>query len=1237
MSSAVTGKGVPVKVPNRSIRLSVLRLVRMAVAFVVVAGSLGLATVTATAQDGGSSCPSDGADNYSDVVEGSTHADNIACLRELGISEAGDTYRPGEDMTCSEMAAFMANAYQALTGEEAPIADHEFTDIADDPNADDIARISPNGLAITKGTTDTTYSPNDPVIRGHMALFLTRLYKAVAGTDAPTGDTEFTDIGERSEEQQTAIGQLFALEVTTGTTDTTYSPTDNVTREQMGSFVARMYRALDAIPDPPDPAEAPGAPTGVEVAVSGDDGDALDVSWTAPEDSGTSDVTSYVVQWKSGDDDYSEDNQSSADDASATVAGLTKGATYTIRVAAMSGDGQSDWSDETSALIPEDPGVPTGVAVAISGDAGDALDVSWTAPEDSGTSDVTGYVVQWKSGDDDYSEDNQSSAEDTSASFDDLTQGDTYTFRVAAVSDDGQSDWSDEASGNPGIVPGAVGNLRVTPGNKTLSVTWDAPDDGGSPITGYTIEWRSGRESSETAQAAGSALGYTITLKNNVGRYTVSVTPTNAVGNGPVASVSPGTTTTPTPVASSAPQNLALSQDLAGTTVTASWTPPSDTGGRDVVNYVVQSRSTNRADGVTTDWSTATDVILPTPLTLVVSTTITSSLGNALEVRVRADNTVADDDPDTGLGEWANATITPATAPAAPATPTLNAAHKSIQVTWVPPADNGSEITGYKVSHSSGGAATEASVGADATMHTITGLQNGFQYSVTVKAVNAKGDSDASTASPGTPIPVPAAPRNIRAVVPPQFMADGETLDNDGMSLDVSWDAPAANDTRPVTGYVVQYQTSAIPGPGATCPTGAGSTGAAATADGGCSAGTPTAGPTVSPAEVATRTVTIPSLTNGVSYDVLVQAQNDHDDDTNTAVASGPVAVGTGTPANVPGAVEFLEVEPGYRLLTVRWVHIAANGSDVTHYLLRYAENTDGNEPWSNNIRIAAPRNVHVLSGLKGDTAYIVQVRAVNGIGTGPNYDADTNNNSPDPTTDNVEASTAGIPSAPRNVTAVPMKDGNGSTLTISWSKVTASNGGGVLNGYKVQTQRVSGNDIQTTWQDATLNCDDPATTEVAEACDQNTTSVDVEVDSGSSNVGDTYLVRVRATAGASTDGSNGYAAPVMSAAVPGAPASLAAAFDATTRAVNVTWTGLTGDAAKTVSSYKIRWYPSVAGATGSIGSATITDNEAGEYKITGLTPGSYSVAIVAVNAIGNSDETVLGTAVVVTPVPRQG
>ena len=43
----------------------------------------------------------------------------------------------------------------------------------------------------------------------------------------------------------------------------------------------------------------------------------------------------------------------------------------------------------------------------------------------------------------------------TATNFGTLTQGDTYTFRVAAVSDDGQSDWSDEASGNPAVAPGS--------------------------------------------------------------------------------------------------------------------------------------------------------------------------------------------------------------------------------------------------------------------------------------------------------------------------------------------------------------------------------------------------------------------------------------------------------------------------------------------------------------------------------------------------------------------------------------------------------------------------------------------------------------------------------------------------------------------------------------------------------------------------------------------------------------
>ena len=54
----------PTGFTNRPNRSRLARPVRMAVAFLVVAGSLGLATVTATAQSSSSLCPSTGAAAY---------------------------------------------------------------------------------------------------------------------------------------------------------------------------------------------------------------------------------------------------------------------------------------------------------------------------------------------------------------------------------------------------------------------------------------------------------------------------------------------------------------------------------------------------------------------------------------------------------------------------------------------------------------------------------------------------------------------------------------------------------------------------------------------------------------------------------------------------------------------------------------------------------------------------------------------------------------------------------------------------------------------------------------------------------------------------------------------------------------------------------------------------------------------------------------------------------------------
>ena len=369
MGSAGAAKKAPAGFPNRSTRSRLTRLARMAVAFLVVAGSLGLATVTATAQSTDSSCPSAGADAYADLTDQTNFAyDDSRCLKELGIPAPGNNYRPDDLMTRSEMARFMARTYAIVTGNDAPVVATDFTDISADPNADDIARIF--GLEITVGTTSTTYSPDIPVIRGYMALFLTRLYKQATGSDAPKADTPFTDISNRTPEQETAIGQIYRLGVTTGTSDTTYSPGDDVTRRQMASFVARIYRVLDAI----TPIAVADAPTDLEVAVSGNDGTALDVNWTAPTDTGSGDVIDY-------------------------------------------------------------------------------------------------YLLQWKIGDTSYTPTNQLDTTATSASFDDFTEGATYTFRVAARTAAGLGEWSDEASGSPAVAPGLVGNLRSTPRNASLALS----------------------------------------------------------------------------------------------------------------------------------------------------------------------------------------------------------------------------------------------------------------------------------------------------------------------------------------------------------------------------------------------------------------------------------------------------------------------------------------------------------------------------------------------------------------------------------------------------------------------------------------------------------------------------------------------------------------------------------------------------------------------------------------------
>ena len=95
-------------------------------------------------------------------------------------------------------------------------------------------------FGITTGTSATTYSPNDTITRWQMALFLVR-QAADHGLTIPAATSQgYTDIGGFDTATQNAINQITQLGISKGTSSSTFSPNDGVTRWQMALFIYRL-------------------------------------------------------------------------------------------------------------------------------------------------------------------------------------------------------------------------------------------------------------------------------------------------------------------------------------------------------------------------------------------------------------------------------------------------------------------------------------------------------------------------------------------------------------------------------------------------------------------------------------------------------------------------------------------------------------------------------------------------------------------------------------------------------------------------------------------------------------------------------------------------------------------------------------------------------------------------------------------------------------------------------------
>ncbi len=201
----------------------------------------------------------------------------------------------------------------------------------------------------------------------------------------------------------------------------------------------------------------------------------------------------------------------------------------------------------TSTLPP--PATPVVTAVPGNGSA----TINW-----SPVSGATSYVVTIGPG-------GSCSVSGTTATCTGLTNGTTYAVGVVARAPSGNSG-TGTVSVVPRTIPGAPTALTADPANGGgVTIGWAAPaNDGGSPITGYTVT--SSPAGGTCAVSGNSATCTGLTPGTN---YTFSVVATNAAGNGPAATVQE---VAPTPVSRTATvtENFAAPRGYNRSTCTVS-------------------------------------------------------------------------------------------------------------------------------------------------------------------------------------------------------------------------------------------------------------------------------------------------------------------------------------------------------------------------------------------------------------------------------------------------------------------------------------------------------------------------------------------------------------------------------------------------------------------------------------------------------------------------------------------
>ena len=702
-----------------------------------------------------------------------------------------------------------------------------------------------------------------------------------------------------------------------------------------------------------------------------------------------------------------------------THTGLTAGQTYYYQARATNGV-LSAYSAQVSATVLSTPTVTAPVNLRATGDSGTPVSapedgqvtLSWGSPPGAGAA-ITGYQYRYAASTATLPDTWSDAGMVMTQIITGLTNGTQYTFEVRAMSSTGEGPAA-RVMATPADEPDAP-VLTATEGYKTVTLSWETPDNNGAAITAYHVEMLNAQNQwvAVPSSLSGSATSFTHTGRSDSAVYTYRIFAENAAGRSSASNSADATTLAQPAQAPGPPHTLGATAGPGMVTIT--WMAPLTTGGSPITRYEYRYKE-DRTGTSYGGWMSAmleltakVESLKPAqPYHFEVravnaagaGTVLTSETDPPLDVALRTPGatgpTAVPSLRTPVVGAFTGGTVDP------------HQSRATITLSWAAlptTANGGSPITGYEICYKKSTASAWSRWDSTATgfgtptptgsiynaVHGADGglLDPGTTYEYRARAFNAvdgvgAGTADTCTHWDGdwsnvvratTPVVMPAAP-TLHASDDSPALPDRWVLNVN--SITIKWTAPTMTGGADITSYEVWVGTATVTGDAAIAAL----------------------SPTVTNLPSSRTEYISIGLTSNTQYFYRVRARNGAGDSRVGAWSAEVSGTTTVTQTGTPGAPTA--VTPGTPSATgdvaVGWTAPTDQGTTpITSYEVQYQRTDDGGDTpgtadtddagnWDDAMAGApTPPTATSFTHMKapGLSTFSYRVRAVNGSGAG--------------------------------------------------------------------------------------------------------------------------------------------------------------------------------------------------------------------------------------------------------------